>query len=231
MQWPLVRIPDEIFRDRSRSGPLFTALLAAYREKNSSSWRTFDLASPKRYDDNVDILRRMEKELTAAGFLRRPAIYLDETVPRDKRVGLLEIVEEYKGTVVADPTQASHVVAFDDEIDKDDDLANEEKREAEGQDPEKLYLRTVAIIDPTSTAAGVGKGKSDASQDAVAMVHWWYWPPSYDEWLPASDVSQVVETETARMPGMPWVVSYKFIRDVEKHNEWGLEADYAIPDL
>jgi hypothetical protein len=48
MQWPMVRIPDEVFRDRSRSGPLFTALLAAYREKNSSSWRTFDLASPKR---------------------------------------------------------------------------------------------------------------------------------------------------------------------------------------
>ena len=48
MQWPMVRIPDEIFRDRSRSGPLFTALLAAYREKNSSSWRAFDLANPKR---------------------------------------------------------------------------------------------------------------------------------------------------------------------------------------
>ena len=48
MQWPMVRIPDEIFRDRSRSGPLFTALLAAYREKNSSSWRTFDLPNPKR---------------------------------------------------------------------------------------------------------------------------------------------------------------------------------------
>ena len=169
----------------------------------------------------MDILRRMEKELVAAGYLRRPAIYFDDTVPKERLPKLQEIVEQYQGTVVTDPSKASHVVAHDPEIDAEDFMAGEEKREAEGEDPEKMYLRTVTVAN------------SDIAdeQDKVAMVHWWYWPSSYDEWMPASDVSQTIEPEATRTPGMPWVVGYKFIRDVEKHNEWGNEADYAIPDL
>lgn len=226
MRWPMVRVPDEIFRDRSRSGPLFTALLSCYREKSNSSWRNFDLTNPKRFDDHISMLRRMEKDLTAAGFLRRPAIYLDETIPKDQRARLEETVDKFGGTVVTEPTKASHVVAFDSEIDKEEDLADEDRRDRENQDPEKIYLRTTQIV-----TLPKGGDSTEASEGPLAMIHWWFWPASYDEWLPANDVSQVIEPEATRQPGSPWVVSYRFIRDVARHNEWGLEVDYAIPDF
>ena len=114
----------------------------------------------------MDILRRMEKELVAAGYLRRPVIYFDDTVPKERLPKLQEIVEQYQGTVVTDPSKASHVVAHDPEIDAEDFMAGEEKREAEGQDPETMYLRTVTVANSDNAD----------EQDKVAMVHWWYWP-------------------------------------------------------
>jgi len=66
-------------------------------------------------------------------------------------------------------------------------------------------------------------------EDPMALVHWWYWPSSYDEWMLACDVAGEGESHPpARPKGGPWVVGCKFIRDVENFNEWGLEADYAI---
>ena len=63
----------------------------------------------------------------------------------------------------------------------------------------------------------------------MALVHWWYFPSSYDEWMPAEEVSTVIEVDDhPGIPGGPAVVGCKFIRDVEKFNEWGVESDYAV---
>jgi len=52
----------------------------------------------------------------------------------------------------------------------------------------------------------------------------------YDEWMPAEDVAGDTETEPPpyKIPGGPAVVGCKFVRDVEKFNEWGVESDYAV---
>ena len=63
----------------------------------------------------------------------------------------------------------------------------------------------------------------------MALVHWWYFPSSYDEWMPAEEVSTIIEVDDhPGIPGGPAVVGCKFIRDVEKFNEWGVESDYAV---
>ena len=63
----------------------------------------------------------------------------------------------------------------------------------------------------------------------MALVHWWYFPSSYDEWMPAEEVSTIIEVDGhPGIPGGPAVVGCKFIRDVEKFNEWGVESDYAV---
>mmetsp|Transcript_9629 Transcript_9629/g.14258 ORF Transcript_9629/g.14258 Transcript_9629/m.14258 type:complete len:1173 (+) Transcript_9629:138-3656(+) len=232
--WPILRIPDDIFRDRSRSGPLFTALLSAYRQKASSSWRSFDFTSPKRFDDNIALLRRIEKDLTAAGFLHRPIIYFDSTVPKSRKAGLINIAEKFGASVVTDHTKATHVVASDPEFDLEEDILEEERKEKEGVDVEKMYLRTVVLVDPAkeiATGAGGKKKTGAGSSHPMALVHWWFWPSSYDEWMAASDVDGDVEQEPpARPPGGPYCVGCKFVRDVAIFNEWGVEADYAVDD-
>jgi hypothetical protein len=65
----------------------------------------------------------------------------------------------------------------------------------------------------------------------LAFVHWWYLPNSYDEFMLASDVDGDDSDIPPKPDSGPWVVGCKFIRDVQKFNEWGLEADYTIVDL
>jgi SWI/SNF related-matrix-associated actin-dependent regulator of chromatin subfamily C len=65
-------------------------------------------------------------------------------------------------------------------------------------------------------------------QDNKALVHWWYYPDSYREWKPQSEIQGKPE------PAMPtpvlWKVQARFIRDLEKFNEWMNEEDYLATD-
>jgi hypothetical protein len=114
---------------------------------------------------------------------------------------------------------------------------------------EKKFLRTLAVVDAPvpddggddddddgggggggMTASSGGNGRRKATRK-MALVHWWYHPSSYDEWLPASEVPAAVDGEENHgiVPGGgPCVVGCKFVRDVERFNEWGVEADYAV---
>eukprot|EP00871_Galdieria_phlegrea_P001104 jgi/Galph1/1995/GphlegSOOS_G681.1 len=67
-----------------------------------------------------------------------------------------------------------------------------------------------------------------AKKDDKVFVHWWYYPDSYDSWIPASEVegSEVEE----QPPEGPWHVQVRFILDLEKFNEWPNEFDYEVPE-
>jgi hypothetical protein len=110
---------------------------------------------------------------------------------------------------------------------------------------EKKYLKTLAIVDTpmenddgNGNAASTPSGKQNATKK-MALVHWWYHPSSYDEWMPAEEVmdeegiNNFKDGDDEPHPGIPGgacVVACKFVRDVEKFNEWGVESDYAITD-
>ncbi len=160
----------------------------------------------------------------------------------------------------------THIIAWDDEEhDKEETILDEETSPfATNYDiVEKLYLRTISIIDPRQEKSGTqsnivetnivetkkkggrlgGKGKKGKSPDdansnplldqntPLAFVHWWYLPESYDEFMLASEVDGDDNDVPPKPDGGPWVVGCKFIRDVVKFNEWGLEADYAVSQL
>ena len=229
----MVCIPDEIFRDRSKNGPLFHALVAAFEFKHESTWRNFDLSSTKRFDDNVDLLKHMESKLLKNNFIKRPVIYFDTSVPSHRRPKLENIVTQFGGTLCSDYSSKhhhiTHVIAYDPEIDLEEDIQEEERKERDGEEMEKLYLRTMTIIGQTYKYNK--RKRQPNNKNSTALVHWWFWPPSYDEWIPADGVEGVNETEPPpRPPDGPWTVGCKFLRDLLHFNEWGVEADYAIVD-
>jgi len=282
----MVKIPDEIFRDRSTTGPLFTVIQSSYRLKKEYYWRQFDFLAPKRYTENLNLLLRIEKDLIAEKRLQRPIIYLDCSIPPLKKEYYIAIIHKFGATYLPtlnyhgyyatsqgdDPIQEqgsmivrpTHIIAWDEEEHDKMESIQEEEELASKDQIAKLYFRTVAVVDPihpkrnhttSSTATssssrggggiveshlaeskkkGGGKPKdiqiSTMEQQPMALIHWWYWPTSYDEWVPANEVDDVSTDDhmSCKSDIGSYVVSCRFLRDVEKFNEWGCETDYAI---
>ncbi|KAF9161021.1 hypothetical protein DFQ26_004940 [Actinomortierella ambigua] len=61
-------------------------------------------------------------------------------------------------------------------------------------------------------------------KDGKVLVHYWYYPDSYDEWLPEN--IDFMDPEPAPEHSGAWSVSTRWIRDSAKYNEWMNEEDY-----
>jgi hypothetical protein len=158
------------------------------------------------------------------------------------------------------PTVTHVITWDEEEHDSKETIEQEEELEMNINNDivEKLYLCTITIIDPlkekakninivetnmmeTKKKGGKlgGKGKKGKSPNdpnsehinkPMAFVLWWYLPTVYEEFMLARDVDGDNGDIPPKPDGGPWVVGCRFLRDVEKFNEWGLEADYAITD-
>ncbi|XP_069826134.1 SWI/SNF complex subunit SMARCC2 isoform X3 [Dendropsophus ebraccatus] len=65
-------------------------------------------------------------------------------------------------------------------------------------------------------------------RDKQVLLHWGYYPDSYDTWIPASEVEAPVED--APTPEKPRKVHAKWILDTDLFNEWMNEEDYEVTD-
>ncbi|XP_067385950.1 SWI/SNF complex subunit SMARCC2 isoform X4 [Emydura macquarii macquarii] len=65
-------------------------------------------------------------------------------------------------------------------------------------------------------------------RDKQVLLHWGYFPDSYDTWIPASEIEASVED--APTPEKPRKVHAKWILDTDTFNEWMNEEDYEVSD-
>ncbi|XP_069735722.1 SWI/SNF complex subunit SMARCC2-like isoform X6 [Phaenicophaeus curvirostris] len=65
-------------------------------------------------------------------------------------------------------------------------------------------------------------------RDKQVLLHWGYYPDSYDTWIPASEIEASVED--APTPEKPRKVHAKWILDTDTFNEWMNEEDYEVTD-
>ncbi|KAF0035017.1 hypothetical protein F2P81_012775 [Scophthalmus maximus] len=63
-------------------------------------------------------------------------------------------------------------------------------------------------------------------RDKQVLLHWGYFPDSYDTWIPASEIEAAVEE--APSPEKPRKVHAKWILDLDQYNEWMNEEDYEV---
>lgn len=119
---------------------------------------------------------------------------------------LTVIATSHKASIVTLTSEATHVVLWEEEVDS---------KPPEHFDKEE-YIRTLEI------RPYEGSG--------VALVHWWYHPDSYDEWIPMPDAEHTdpENLDSADNCAKQWRVNCKFIRDVQVYHEWGNEIDYCI---
>jgi hypothetical protein len=138
-------------------------------------------------------------------------------VPSSEVVALTAIVVSHDAEVVANRDEATVIVEWDSNVDG--------VAAAESSDD---YVRTLDIrraFDGNGAVEGAG---------SQALVHWWYHPDSYDEWIPATDVDnnempELIPDSSAGPPGSSvWTVCCRYIRDLDLFNEWGNEVDYEV---
>ena len=60
------------------------------------------------------------------------------------------------------------------------------------------------------------------------LVHWWYYPDSYDTWVPANEVDE--EPEPPPTQRKQWEVNARWLLDLDVFNEWMNEEDYETTD-
>nr|XP_020655829.1 SWI/SNF complex subunit SMARCC1 [Pogona vitticeps] len=65
-------------------------------------------------------------------------------------------------------------------------------------------------------------------KDKQVLVHWGYYPDSYDTWVHAADLE--AEVEDPPIPEKPWKVHAKWILDTDVFNEWMNEEDYEVDE-
>ena len=63
-------------------------------------------------------------------------------------------------------------------------------------------------------------------RDKFAFVHWWYYPDSYDTWINYSEIKGSSGESLAPHTGK-WIVTSKWITDMDEFNEYMIERDYA----
>ncbi len=135
---------------------------------------------------------------------------------------LTKIVLSHRGKVVESPEEATHMVEWDDEVDGKNRHMGEAIRDPNEED----YIRTLEL--QPFRIRNDGDGKDSAG---LGLVHWWYHPDSYDEYIPlkGEDIQYTDPPDTHLMPdGRKWKVCCKFVLDAATYNEWGNELDYEI---
>ncbi|XP_014189873.1 SWI/SNF complex subunit SMARCC2 isoform X2 [Haplochromis burtoni] len=63
-------------------------------------------------------------------------------------------------------------------------------------------------------------------RDKQVLLHWGYFPDSYDTWIAASEIEAAVEDPPS--PEKPRKVHAKWILDLDQYNEWMNEEDYEV---
>ncbi|XP_055634606.1 SWI/SNF complex subunit SMARCC1 isoform X2 [Toxorhynchites rutilus septentrionalis] len=67
-------------------------------------------------------------------------------------------------------------------------------------------------------------------RDKHVMIHWYYFPESYDTWIPNTfDLPDNVP-DYPLSPGDRWRVSASWVTDLEEYNEWMPEEDYEVDE-
>lgn len=67
-------------------------------------------------------------------------------------------------------------------------------------------------------------------RDKHVMIHWYYFPESYDTWVPNTfDLPDNVP-DSPMSPGDRWRVSLSWVTDLDEYNEWMAEEDYEVDE-
>ncbi|XP_060537166.1 SWI/SNF complex subunit SMARCC2 isoform X2 [Cylas formicarius] len=74
-------------------------------------------------------------------------------------------------------------------------------------------------------------GRPVIKRDKMVMMHWYYFPDSFDTWVNLESVGLDGMSVDASSPhSSPWRVTHSWIFDTDQYNEWMSEEDYEVDE-
>ncbi|KAG0321202.1 hypothetical protein BGZ99_004054 [Dissophora globulifera] len=141
----------------------------------------------------------------------------------------LELVTHIRQQLVSQGIIKNPVVAFDDSIAEDEREKLEAAVERLGGRVVQHLQQATHIIHHSSEELESPEGeewlRTLEKKGGRVLVHYWYYPDSYDEWLLETS-SEFMDPEPVPEHTGAWSISARWIRDSEKYNEWMNEEDY-----
>lgn len=195
------KLPPRVFEDYTVGGSLCIVLMTCYDNKHKFEWQQFSLDVQ---EESKDIARQNVQMC-----INIHKALVDKSMLRVPCI-FFEKIEPGQSTSKLEDIVISHggcIAASEREATHVILMADPKKKIII---PDKDYLRTIQV-----------------SGDK-ARVHWWYFPDSYDEWLPLSEIQGL--PEPPEQPQGAWRVTERFLYDLEKYNEWMNEEDYEEED-
>lgn len=201
----LTKLPAQLFFDYSADGSLRLIIETCLQFAAQQGWDGLDgLREPSRREAHLLMLRACERALRSAKLMSVQMVYFSARLSSAEVESMRAIVYGHGGVVVSSAEVATHVVY--------PDPPGRSEAESDGQ----IMIRYL---------------KREAKPGGVrALVHWYYHPDAYDDWIMAREIRGHVEPPPPDRGGAPWHVAARFLRDLDRFNEWMTEADYEMPE-
>ncbi|XP_019765050.2 SWI/SNF complex subunit SMARCC2 isoform X1 [Dendroctonus ponderosae] len=74
-------------------------------------------------------------------------------------------------------------------------------------------------------------GRPVLKRDRMVLMHWYYFPDSFDTWVNLEAVGlDNMSLDSPSPRSEPWRITYSWIFDTDQYNEWMSEEDYEVDD-
>ena len=206
------KIPHHLFRDFGANGSLLVIIEETLKYMRDENIREVDqlqqLVFCQEDEDefsHMSLLLQIREALLHSDFLVRPVLFFSSTLQRGKhgkeRMEECQAWADALGAQVTDEQElATHFLIAD---------------TADMAETDEFFCRQVDQHHPQK------KHTPD-----LAYVHWWFFPDSYDDWVPQLEVEGDYTHQERKSK---WTVCLRWLRDSFKFNEWMNELDYE-PD-
>lgn len=95
------------------------------------------------------------------------------------------------------------------------------------EDEEEATHIVYSIVDPLPEEYA----RPSFRKDKNVMLHWYYFPDSYDSWVSAMSLDLPDNVpDCPSSPGEKWRVSANWVLDLDQYNEWMSEEDYEVDE-
>ncbi|KAG0275645.1 hypothetical protein BGZ95_008535 [Linnemannia exigua] len=141
----------------------------------------------------------------------------------------VELVTHIRNQLVSEGVIKNPIVAFDSSVAEDERDKLEASLGRLGGSTTTNIQHATHVVHHSAEELESPEGeewlRTLEKKDGKVLVHYWYYPDSYDEWLLETS-SEFMDPEPVPEHSGAWGISTRWIRDSDKYNEWMNEEDY-----